>query len=106
TRFLEQALHFVEAGVEPDEITGHAAFPDIGGRAQFVLVAEDDVVLPTGEEGRVYVDEVDALRGKLAHDVKIVAPKETVWFELRVAEGDALDHLERQHDLGKQLAEA
>ena len=93
--FLEQALHLIEASIEPDEVTGHPAFPDVRERAQFVLVAEDDVVLPTGEEGRVNVDQVNALGGQLAHDVQVVAPEEAIRFKRRMAELHPVNHLKR-----------
>ena len=72
---LQQPLHLIEASVEPDQIAGHAAFPDVGEGAQFILIPEDDIVLPPGEEGRINVDKVNALAGQLAHDVQVVAPK-------------------------------
>lgn len=106
SRLLEQPLHFVQSGVEPYKIARHAAFPDVGEGAQLVLVAEDDVVLPAGEERRVDVDQVDALARKLAHHVQVVAPEQAVGLQFRMAECDAVDHLERQHDLREELAEA
>src|SRR6266850_8162144 len=104
--FLEQALHFVEASVEPDEVAGHPALPDVRERAQLILVAEDDVVLPPGEERGVNVYEVNTFRGELAHYMEIVAPEEAIWFEFGMAEGDTFDYLERQINGGEQLAEA
>ncbi len=31
---LEQAFHFVELGIEPNQVAGHPAFPNVGERAQ------------------------------------------------------------------------
>lgn len=106
TRLLQKPLHLVQPRVQPDQVARHAAFPDVRERPQLVLVAEDDVVLPARKERRVDVDEVNALRGQLAHDVQVVAPEQPVRLQFRMAKRHALDHLGRQHDLGEQLAKA
>ena len=62
------------------------------------------MVPPAGEEGRVDVNQVDALAGKLAHNVKIVAPEQPIWLKLGMTKGNALHHLERKLNLGKELA--
>ncbi len=103
---LEEALHFVEAGIEPDQVAGHAALPDVGKGAQLVLVAKDDVVLLAGEEGRVDVDQIDALAGQLAHHMQIVAPEQAVGFKLGVPELHPLHHLEGEVDCGEELPES
>jgi len=105
-RLLEQPLHLVESGVEPDEVAGHAAFPDVGEGAQLVLITEDDVVLLAGEERRVDVDEVYALARKLAHHVQVVTPEQAVGFKLGVPELHPLHHLEGEVDCGEELPES
>ena len=102
---LEQPLHLEEASVEPYQITRHPTFPDVGKGAKLVLVAKYDVILPTGEEGRVDVDQVYAFAGQLTHHMQIVSPKEAVGFEFGMSERNPIDHLEGQSDAGKQLAE-
>ena len=44
-----RSVSFEEAGVEPDEVAVHAAFPDVGEGAEFVVVAPEDVVVSAGE---------------------------------------------------------
>ena len=98
---LEYALHLNQTGIEPDEITVQAALPNIVERAQFVVVAPNHVVLSSGEEGRVYVDEVHAVGRYLAHDVEVVAPDEAVrLMGGGHAESDALGYLRGQADAG------
>jgi hypothetical protein len=62
-RLFQQPFHLVQAGVEPNQVAWHPAFPNVGERAHLVLVAEDDVILPAREEGRVDVNHIDALAG-------------------------------------------
>ncbi len=103
---LEQALHLVETGVEPDQVAVEAALPDVGERALLVLVSPDHVVDAVREERRVDVDEVDALRGQRAHHMQVVAPDQAVRLQLRRAEADTLHHLRRQPYVRVVVAEA
>ncbi len=105
-RWLEQALQLIETRVEPDEVAVKATPPNIGEGTLLVIVAPDDVIGAVGEEGWVDVDEVDALAGHLPHDVEVIAPDEAVRFELRGAEGDALDDLGWEPYIGVVVAEA
>ena len=61
--FLKEAFHLVKARVKPDEVAWHPAFPNVGEGAQFVLIAEDDIILPAGEKGRIEVYKVNAFVG-------------------------------------------
>jgi hypothetical protein len=105
-RLFQQPFHLVQAGVEPNQVAWHAAFPDVGERAHLVLVAEDDVILPARKEGRVDVNQIDALAGQLAHHMQVVAPDESVHGQVGVSERDALHDLERQADAREEFVEA
>ena len=98
---FEDALHFVEAGVEPDKVAVQPALPDVVERAQFVVVAPDDIVLPAGEKGRVNVNQIHAVSGNLPHYMQVVAPNQAVGFVgLVVAQPHPFHNLHREVDQG------
>ena len=104
---FEDAFHFVQAGVEPDKVAVQAALPDVVERAQFVVIAPDDIVVAAGEKGRVDVNQVHAAGGNLAHNVQVVAPDKAVGLVGRgVAQPHLLHHLHGQVDQGVVLAKA
>jgi len=119
---LEQAFHLPQPCIEPDQIAGHAAFPNIGEGPYFVLIAKDDIVVASGEERWVDVNQIYALAGKLAHDMQIVAKEQAICTSgeqlaqftillildqkfLVVSELHAMDFLKRQANGGVGVLE-
>jgi hypothetical protein len=119
---LEQAFHLPQPCIEPDQIAGHAAFPNIGEGPYFVLIAKDDIVVASGEERWVDVNQIYALAGKLAHDMQIVAKEQAICTSgeqlaqftillildqkiLVVSELHAMDFLKRQTNGGAGVLE-
>ncbi len=62
---------------------------------EFILVTEYYVVVASGEERRVNVDEIDTLTWELSHHVQIVTPEQLIWLKLRMAKAHAVDNLKR-----------
>jgi hypothetical protein len=75
---------FVAAGGFFVPLPGVLEGGDLGGGAGAVLFGEEDVVVLTGVEGRVELDEVYGLVGDVvAEDLEVVAVVELVFFVIR-----------------------
>ena len=100
---LQKSFHFVKPGIKPYEIARHSIFPNIGKRAELILITKYHIVLSPGEKWRIDIDQINAFAGKSAHHMKIVAPEQAIMFQMGVAKSKTFHHLKRKHYLRKQF---
>ena len=71
-RWLEDAVQLDHSLLHPVHVDVNATLPAVLEGPHLGLVAPDHFVLAVREEGRVQVDEIDALGRELAEPVQVV----------------------------------